>query len=138
MSSLKFLFGHMLTTELGSTWPVGLVGGSMWEGCITDPKDRTKIIDFWCIFRPWRQFPFDMAAFAVNARLFTLFPTAQFDYHRALEQEGVILSQLGFRNAYELEPKAGGCSKILVWHTKTLTPPIFSYIGFQHPPPSFV
>ncbi|KAL5969424.1 Galactosylgalactosylxylosylprotein 3-beta-glucuronosyltransferase 3 [Taenia solium] len=105
------IFKEMLTTQLGSTWPVGLVGGSRWEGCITDPNDRSKIIDFWCIFRPWRQFPFDMAAFAVNARLFTLFPTARFDYHRALEQEGLILSQLGFHSAYELEPKADGCSK---------------------------
>ncbi|VDO03898.1 unnamed protein product [Rodentolepis nana] len=131
-------FMQMLTTELGSTWPVGLVGGSKWEGCITDPKDRTKIIDFWCIFRPWRQFPFDMAAFAVNARLFTLFPSAQFDYFRALEQEGVILSQLGFRSGYDLEPKVNGCSKILVWHTKTKTPPFFPYLGFQPPPPSYL
>lgn len=112
---------QMLTTELGSTWPVGLVGGSMWEGCVTDPKDRSKIIDFWCIFRPWRRFPFDMAAFAVNARLFTLFPTAQFDYYRALEQEGVILSQLGFRSAYDLEPKANGCSKVITG--KKINPP---------------
>nr|CDS33254.2 galactosylgalactosylxylosylprotein [Hymenolepis microstoma] len=132
------IFKEILTTELGSTWPVGLVGGSMWEGCITDPKDRTKIIAFWCIFRPWRQFPFDMAAFAVNARLFNLFPTAQFDHYRALEQEGVILSQLGFRSGYELEPKVNGCSKILVWHTKTKTPLFFPYFGFQPPPPSYL
>ncbi|VDK39549.1 unnamed protein product [Taenia asiatica] len=132
------IFKEMLTTQLGSTWPVGLVGGSRWEGCITDPKDRSKIIDFWCIFRPWRQFPLDMAAFAVNARLFTLFPTARFDYHRALEQEGLILSQLGFHSAYELEPKADGCSKIFVWHTQTRTPAFFPYFGFQPPPPSFV
>ncbi len=102
----------MRTTELGSTWPVGLVGGSLWEGCIVDPKNPTKIKEFWCIFRPWRQFPFDMAAFAVNARLFTLFPTAQFDHSRALEQEGLILAQLGFRSAYDLEPKANGCSRV--------------------------
>ncbi|EUB56145.1 putative glucuronosyltransferase sqv-8 [Echinococcus granulosus] len=132
------IFKEMLTTQLGSTWPVGLVGGSKWEGCITDPKDRNKIIGFWCVFRPWRQFPFDMAAFAVNARLFTLFPTARFDYHRALEQEGLILSQLGFHSAYELEPKADGCSKVFVWHTQTRTPTVFPYFGFQPPPPGFV
>ncbi|KAL5106575.1 hypothetical protein TcWFU_001311 [Taenia crassiceps] len=63
------IFKEMRTTQLGSTWPVGLVGGS---------------------------------------------------------------------SAYELEPKADGCSKIFVWHTQTRTPVFFPYFGFQPPPPSFV
>ncbi|VDD80728.1 unnamed protein product [Mesocestoides corti] len=113
------IFTEMRSTELGSTWPVGLVGGSMWEGCITDPNNRSKIVDFWSVWRPYprRLFPFDMAAFAVNARLFTLFPTARFDYKRAQEQEGYILSQLGFRSAFDLEPRVNGCSKVSTIHS---------------------
>ncbi|KAL5109356.1 Galactosylgalactosylxylosylprotein 3-beta-glucuronosyltransferase 1 [Taenia crassiceps] len=40
------------------------------------------------------------------------------------QQEGTLLSQVGFKSALDLEPRANGCSKILVWHTKTQVPHI--------------
>nr|VZI43374.1 unnamed protein product [Spirometra erinaceieuropaei] len=103
------IFEEMRTTVRGSTWPVGLVGGRAREG-------------FEASFKPSRPFPIDMAAFAVNLELFHRYPSAVFDYIHVGTQEGRILSQLGFHNAYDLEPKASGCSEILVWHTRTEKP----------------
>ncbi|BHF73008.1 hypothetical protein SprV_0401608100 [Sparganum proliferum] len=127
------IFEEMRTTIRGSTWPVGLVGGRVREGCLTDAKDPTRITGFDATFRPRRKFPIDMAAFAVNLELIHRYPNAAFDYVHANEQEGWILSQLGFKNAYELEPKASGCTEILVWHTKT-RPPRVDPIALNPPP----
>nr|VZI43369.1 unnamed protein product [Spirometra erinaceieuropaei] len=106
------IFEEMRTTIRGSTWPVGLVGGRVREGCMTDAKDPTRITGFDATFRPRRKFPIDMAAFAVNLELIHRYPKAVFDYVHANEQEGWILSQLGFKDAYELEPKANGCTEV--------------------------
>ncbi|VDN12223.1 unnamed protein product [Dibothriocephalus latus] len=102
----------MRKTKRGSTWPVGLVGGRVREGCVTDERDPTKIISFDATFRPKRKFPLDMAGFAVNLELIHRYRQAAFDYVHKNEQEGWLLSQLGFNNAYELEPKANGCSEV--------------------------
>ncbi|VDM01327.1 unnamed protein product [Schistocephalus solidus] len=102
----------MRTTVRGSTWPVGLVGGRVREGCVTDKMNPTKITGFEASFKPHRPFPIDMAAFAVNLELFHRYPTAAFDYIHVGLQEGVILSQLGFNDAYDLEPKANGCTEV--------------------------
>lgn len=118
------LFEEMRTLQLGATWPVGIVGGSSWEGCICAPDNPNRITGFWAEYKPWRNFPIDMAAFAVNLDLFLMHPNASFDYEHTEEQEGTILSQLGFKTAHELEPRANGCSKILAWHTKTSVPQI--------------
>uniref|UniRef100_A0A0X3NRD2 Galactosylgalactosylxylosylprotein 3-beta-glucuronosyltransferase n=1 Tax=Schistocephalus solidus TaxID=70667 RepID=A0A0X3NRD2_SCHSO len=113
------IFEEMRTTVRGSTWPVGLVGGRIREGCLTNGSDRTKIIGFDAIFRRNRKFPIDMAGFAVNVELIHRYPNAHFDYVHENLQEGLILYKLGFKNAYELEPKANGCREVLVWHTRT-------------------
>nr|VZI48270.1 unnamed protein product [Spirometra erinaceieuropaei] len=54
-----------------------------------------------------------MAAFAFNVKLLHAHPNASFDYVHTEAQEGYILTQLGFRTAFDLEPKANGCSEIL-------------------------
>nr|VZI43092.1 unnamed protein product [Spirometra erinaceieuropaei] len=105
------IFKEMRTTKRGSTWPVGLVGGISWEGCVTSSDDRSKIVEFWALFRRTRAFPLDMAAFAINLKLLFLYPDAKFSYSSAGEQEGLILAQLGFKSAFDLEPKASGCTK---------------------------
>ncbi|VDK23651.1 unnamed protein product [Taenia asiatica] len=97
----------------GATWPVGMIAASDWEGCITDPSDRSKISHFWTNWEPNRKFPIDMAGFAVNLRLVLDYPNALFDDTTIGRQEGLILTRLGFKNGYELEPK------ILVWHTRS-------------------
>ncbi|KAL5970836.1 Galactosylgalactosylxylosylprotein 3-beta-glucuronosyltransferase sqv-8 [Taenia solium] len=60
-----------------------------------------------------------MAAFAVNLNLVLEHLNALLDNQVVGGQEGLILTGLGFQSAYELEPKADGCRKILVWHTKS-------------------
>ncbi|VDN09922.1 unnamed protein product [Dibothriocephalus latus] len=102
----------MRTTKRGSTWPVGLVGGRTWEGCVTDCKNKSKIVRFVVSFRPTRKFPIDMGAFAFNVDLLHTHPNASFDYTHTELQEGLILSQLGFESAFDLEPKANGCSEV--------------------------
>ncbi len=102
----------MRSLKRGATWPVGIVGGSSWEGCLTDPKNPNNITGFWAGYKPNRRFPIDMAAFAVNLDLFFAHPKAAFDYKHVEQQEGTILSGLGFTNALELEPRADGCSKV--------------------------
>ncbi|VDN13000.1 unnamed protein product [Dibothriocephalus latus] len=106
------IFEEMRTTVRGSTWPVGLVGGLTREGCVTDKKDPSTIIGFEASYKPNRAFPIDMAAFAVNLELFHRYSAAAFDYTYVGMQEGRILSQLGFKNAFELEPKASGCTEV--------------------------
>ncbi|VDK42717.1 unnamed protein product [Taenia asiatica] len=113
------LFDEMRTLKRGATWPVGLLASSDWEGCITNPADRNKISYFWSTYKPDRKFPIDMAAFAVKLNLVLEHPKALFDNKLVGGQEGLILTGLGFQSAYELEPKADGCRKILVWHTKS-------------------
>ncbi|VDN98508.1 unnamed protein product [Rodentolepis nana] len=108
------IFEEMRTLQLGATWPVGIVGGSSWEGCICSPDNPNRITGFWAGYKPWRSFPIDMAAFAVNLDLIFTHPNASFDYEHVEQQEGTILSQLGFKSAHELEPRANGCSKVRI------------------------
>ncbi|VDM20199.1 unnamed protein product [Hydatigera taeniaeformis] len=103
---------YFVDNKRGATWPVGLVAGSDWEGCITDAKDRSKISHFWTNWEPKREFPIDMAGFAVNLQLILDNPKAVFDDTTVGKQEGLILTKLGFKNGYELEPKADGCRKV--------------------------
>ncbi len=102
----------MRTLKKGATWPVGLVGLSVWEGCVTSKNDRSKISRFWTRWSPSRKFPIDMAGFAVSLDLVLLHQDAHFDYKHSGLQEGLILGGLGFKNGYELEPKANGCTKV--------------------------
>ncbi|BHF72246.1 Galactosylgalactosylxylosylprotein 3-beta-glucuronosyltransferase 1 [Sparganum proliferum] len=117
------LFNEIRTTKRVSTWPVAFVGGLPWEGCVTKPYEPHVIERMWAVFKPWRVFPVDMAGFAVNLDLILSYPTAEFVYHKKpglLETE--FLKQLGLRNFTEMEPKADGCKRILVWHTQTKPP----------------
>ncbi|CDS36572.1 galactosylgalactosylxylosylprotein [Echinococcus multilocularis] len=114
------LFDEMRILEKGATWPVGLMADSDWEGCITDPNDRNKISNFWSNYAPYRDFPIDMAAFAVNLNLILEHSSALFDDKAVGVQEGLILTGLGFKSAYELEPKADGCRKVSLFSLSLL------------------
>uniref|UniRef100_A0A0R3W7X9 Galactosylgalactosylxylosylprotein 3-beta-glucuronosyltransferase n=1 Tax=Taenia asiatica TaxID=60517 RepID=A0A0R3W7X9_TAEAS len=105
------VFNEMRNLRQGATWPVGIVGGSSWEGCITAPDEPSRIVGFWAGYKPRRSFPIDMAAFAINLDLLFTYPNASFDYKHVEQQEGTLLSQVGFKSALDLEPRANGCSK---------------------------
>ncbi|VUZ47457.1 unnamed protein product [Hymenolepis diminuta] len=122
------LFDEIRTTKRVSTWPVALAGRLKWEGCVTKP-DHSDVIDrMQTIFKPWREFPIDMAGFAVNLDLILSHPDAKFyadpKFFGMLETN--FLKNLGLKNFTELEPKADGCTKILVWHTQAKDPDIIS------------
>ncbi len=53
-----------------------------------------------------------MAAFAVSLDIVILHQNAYFDYKHEGLQELLILGGLGFKDGYELEPKANGCTKV--------------------------
>ncbi|KAM3174329.1 hypothetical protein ACTXT7_010782 [Hymenolepis weldensis] len=109
------LFDEIRTTKRVSTWPVALAGRLKWEGCVTKP-DHPDVIDrMQTIFKPWREFPIDMAGFAVNLDLILSHPDAKFyadpKFFGMLETN--FLKNLGLKNFTELEPKADGCTKAI-------------------------
>lgn len=110
------LFEEMRWTNKVSVWPVGLVGGLRYESPIVVKGTVTGWLTHW---KPQRPFAMDMAGFAINLRLVLQHPNAQFT--NAVQrgyQESTLLTGLGVLLS-DLEPKADGCTKILVWHTRT-------------------
>ncbi|XP_076441594.1 galactosylgalactosylxylosylprotein 3-beta-glucuronosyltransferase 3-like isoform X2 [Babylonia areolata] len=110
------LFEEMRSTKKVSVWPVGLVGGLRYESPIVTRGTVTGWYTYW---KPQRPFAMDMAGFAVNLRLILQHPNAQFT--NAVQrgyQESTLLTGLGIMLS-DLEPKANGCTKVLVWHTRT-------------------
>lgn len=115
------LFKEMSTIEVGrvGVWPVGLVGGMMVEKPLVD--ENNIVTGFNAVWRPERQFPIDMAGFAISGSLFMKFPSAKFsfDVERGF-QETEILRHITTVN--RLQPLANGCTEVLVWHTRTEPP----------------
>ena len=92
-------------------WPVGLVGGLLWEGPIC--KDR-KVVKFHTAWMPERAFPVDMAAFSINIHLLFEYPTAYINPEVArgfLETD--FLEQLKISRD-DLEAKADDCTKVSI------------------------
>jgi beta-1,3-glucuronyltransferase S len=63
-----------------------------------------------------RTFPVDMAGFAVNIEF--LSPTASMPYIAGHEEDRFLVS-LGLK-IEDIEPLADNCSRVLVWHTRTV------------------
>ena len=121
----------MRRTRGVSVWPVGLVGGLKWEGPICKNK---KIVGFRVGFNPKRQFPMDMAGFAVNATLILGNPSLEFEANVAIgDSESAFLSKITSRN--ELEPLADQCTKVC--SLKLVSQPVADLVWGHsgHPPP---
>jgi len=113
------LFSEMRYTRKVSVWPVGLVGGLLVERPIVNGNKIDSFNSMWGSKRP---FPIDMAGFAISMHLFISHPGANFSADRKIGYlESHFLGQL-VKSWDDLEPKADKCSKVLVWHTKTLNP----------------
>lgn len=93
-------------------WPVGLVGGLMVERPIIDTASG-KVTGWNSHWRPERDFPVDMAGFAVNLPFLLSKPEIEFSFNveRGF-QESSLLSQLVALD--ELEPRADNCTKVFV------------------------
>ncbi|XP_074654767.1 galactosylgalactosylxylosylprotein 3-beta-glucuronosyltransferase I-like [Tubulanus polymorphus] len=112
------IFKEMRSTSKVSVWPVGIVGGLLFERPLVEDG---KVVAWYTYWKPQRPFAMDMAGFAVNTKLLMKYPHAEFSLKVPRGyQESVLLKQLV--RLEELEPKADNCSKILVWHTRTEKP----------------
>lgn len=115
------LFDEMAKIEPGrvGVWPVGLVGGLMVETPILDAKG--VVTGFNAAWRPERQFPIDMAGFAISGDLLQQNPAAKFSYEvQRGYQETEILRQV--TSVEKLQPLANMCTEVFVWHTRTEAP----------------
>jgi len=113
------LFEEMRWTKRASVWPVGLVGGLLYERPLLNQKGKVeKWLSSW---RPERPFAIDMAGFAINLQLILDRPEALFsnEVPRGY-QESTILGAVATKE--DLEPKADQCKKVYVWHTRTENP----------------
>ncbi|XP_026760380.1 galactosylgalactosylxylosylprotein 3-beta-glucuronosyltransferase S-like [Galleria mellonella] len=107
------LFDEIRNTKKVSMFPVGLIGGF---GVSTPIVNNGKVIGFFDSWPGSRKFPVDMAGFAVNIEF--LKPSANMPYIAGHEEDRFLVS-LGLKME-DIEPLAENCSKILVWHTRTV------------------
>ncbi|XP_068107649.1 galactosylgalactosylxylosylprotein 3-beta-glucuronosyltransferase 1-like [Hyperolius riggenbachi] len=114
------LFEEMRYTKKVSVWPVAFVGGQLYESVNVS---NGKVVGWLVKYAVKRSFAIDMAGFAVNLKLILEKPRAVFrlDVPPGY-QEPSLLQDLVTLD--ELEPRAANCTKILVWHTKTLNPKV--------------
>ncbi|CAN9501550.1 unnamed protein product [Ophioblennius macclurei] len=121
------LFEEMRNTKKVSVWPVAFVGGVRIESCKVDASGK---VSGWNVrYAPNRPFAIDMAGFAVNLQFLLSKPDACFKLHGipSGHQETKFLENLVTLS--DLEPKAANCSKVLVWHTRSLAPPLYKAFG---------
>ncbi len=99
----------MRDTKKVSVWPVALVGGLRWEGPICV---HGKVIAFFTAWQPSREFPLDMAAFAVNLKVILEHPNAYINPEsRRGYLETDFLQSLDLTKD-EMEPKADNCRTV--------------------------
>lgn len=113
------LFEEMRSINIVGVWPVAFTGAARWAGPICK---HGHVVGFHTNWKPFRTFPIDMAAFAINLRrLLVERPEARFDPDiKPGFLETSFLEQI--TTVEELEPRAGNCLKVYVWHTRTETP----------------
>ena len=99
----------MRTINTVGVWPVAFTGAARWAGPICK---HGHVIGFHTNWKPFRTFPVDMAAFAVNLkRLLVERPEARFDPDiKPGFLETSFLEQI--TTIEELEPKASNCMKV--------------------------
>lgn len=108
------LFSEIRFTKRVSMFPVGLIG---LYAVSTPIVQHGKIIGFFDSWPAKRQWPVDMAGFAVNLDYLTQSPNATMPYKAGYEEDE-FLKSIGLKLA-DIEVKANNCSEILVWHTQT-------------------
>ncbi|XP_052093947.1 galactosylgalactosylxylosylprotein 3-beta-glucuronosyltransferase 2-like [Mytilus californianus] len=115
------LFEEMRYTKKLSMWPVGFSGKMRLEKPIV--KDG-KVTNFSAWWSNHRVFPVDMAGFAINTDVLWNYYPMRFETivpaDTCCMAETHFLEQCCTRE--EIEPKADNCTKVYVWHTKTVKP----------------
>lgn len=108
------LFSEIRSTEKVSMFPVGLIGD---YGVSSPVVKDGKVIGFYDSWPAKRIFPVDMAGFAVNIEYFLKHPDASMPYKAGYEED-LFLRSLNL-TLDDIEPRADGCTQVLVWHTQT-------------------
>ncbi|CAN9501567.1 unnamed protein product [Ophioblennius macclurei] len=121
------LFEEMRYTKKVSVWPVGFTGAMRYQSCKVDASG--KVYGWVGLYAPNRRFPVDMAGFAINLDHILYKSEVYFKLHNIAVgyQETTFLS--GLAKVEDVEPRAANCTKVLVWHTRTSTPPRFQSLG---------
>ncbi|XP_015124881.1 galactosylgalactosylxylosylprotein 3-beta-glucuronosyltransferase P [Diachasma alloeum] len=109
------LFNEIRQTEKVSMFPVGLCTKF---GLSTPIVKDGKFSGFYDGWVAGRQFPVDMAGFAVSVKFLLQRPNATMPYRAGYEEDGFLKSLAPF-NATEVELLADNCTRVLAWHTQT-------------------
>ena len=136
------LFEDIRWTKKIAVFPVGLIGYQAVSSPIVANKTTTnanptnnssslscEVVGF---SDPWfanRKFPIDMAGFAANVDFVASHPHQAMPYKVGYEED-YFLQSLNVSFA-DLEPKADCCTKLYIWHTKTVSRkriPILKYV----------
>lgn len=114
------MFQEIRKIKRVGVWPVGLVGGLMVEKPIVNSQGI--VTGFNALWAPERPFAIDMAGFAINLDLIKKNEAVSFSFEvERGYQETAILSSV-VNSVHELEPYADNCTKVYVWHTRTIEP----------------
>ncbi len=118
---MNTLLSQIRKTRRVSAFPVGLVTATQLSTPIVDPL-TARIINIYDGYIADRKFPMDMAGFAVNVAFFKrVSETREVKMSFGLgHQETAFLEALGIEIS-DFEPLADNCTKILAWHTRTVT-----------------
>ncbi|XP_023937485.2 galactosylgalactosylxylosylprotein 3-beta-glucuronosyltransferase S [Bicyclus anynana] len=106
------LFDEIRSTKKVSMFPVGLIGN---YGVSTPIVKDGKVLGFFDSWPASRTFPVDMAGFAINIGF--LKDSADMPFIAGHEEDKFLVSL--DLDIEDIEPLAGNCTRILVWHTKT-------------------
>ncbi|XP_042883834.1 galactosylgalactosylxylosylprotein 3-beta-glucuronosyltransferase P-like [Penaeus japonicus] len=109
------IFQEIRVTRQVSMFPVGLVTRL---GVSSPIVAEGKVIGFYDGWIAGRKFPVDMAGFAVNVKFYLERRAPLMPYSVGFEEDG-FLKALQFSPG-DIEPLADNCTKILVWHTRTV------------------
>ena len=112
------LFAQIAGTKKVSMFPVGFIGG---QGVSSPVVVGGKVVGFSDDWFAQRQFPVDMAGFAVGLKfLRDSHPRADRAMpYKAGYEEDMFLQNLKLELG-DIEPLASDCTEVLVWHTKTV------------------
>ncbi|XP_069182586.1 galactosylgalactosylxylosylprotein 3-beta-glucuronosyltransferase P isoform X1 [Procambarus clarkii] len=109
------IFQEIRATKQVSMFPVGLVTRL---GVSSPIVSGGKLIGFYDGWIAGRKFPVDMAGFAVNVQFYLKRNAPLMPYNVGFEEDG-FLKALKIKPE-DIEPLANNCTKILVWHTRTV------------------
>lgn len=100
---------QMRDIQTVGVWPVAFTGAARWAGPICK---HGHVVGFHTNWKPFRTFPIDMAAFAINLKMLLVDrPTARFDPDvKPGFLETSFLDQI--TTMEDMEPKAGNCLKV--------------------------